>query len=202
MSDAKSSQRFRLAVIITLGVVAALGSFWLLEVMRKQVNHTWPATERNEPDYHVEKFDFVRMSKTGQAQYLLSGAQLAHNPQDDSVDITLPVAQSVNQQLALMTMRADHARIDQTGNKVQLSGDVNVMRPPSGKVENLHLKTESLLILTDENIMQTDEPVAILAGQSTLTGIGMTANNASGTFRVLKDVHGTYRPPAPATAKR
>ncbi len=198
-SHAKSSHRFRLIVIITLGIVAALGSFWLLEVMRKQVNTVVPPSLRTEPDYYVDNFNFVRMAKTGQAQYLLSGAKLTHNPQNDSVDIQLPIAQNLSPNQAPVTMRAIRGNLNQNSNTIQLNGDVQVTRPPTDKAESLRLKTETLLILTDDNIMQTNDAVEIMMGNSILTGVGMTANNATGVLRVLSKVHSVYHAPTTAT---
>jgi lipopolysaccharide export system protein LptC len=53
-----------------------------------------------------------------------------------------------------------------------------------------------MLLLPDEDVMQTDKPVEILFGQSKLTGTGMFANNATRELRVSSNVHGTYQVPA------
>jgi lipopolysaccharide export system protein LptC len=195
MNSAKSAHRFRLSVIITLGAVMALGSFWLLEVMRKQISSVAPPTLHEGPDYSVEKFNFVRMAKSGQAQYLLSGAKLMHYAQNDVIDIQSLVAQSLSPNQAPVTMHADNGKLNQVNNTMQLRGNVLVTRPATAQSEGLQLKTETMLILMDDNVMQTDDPVEITMGQSVLTGVGMTGNNATGTFKLFSKVHAIYHTP-------
>ena len=75
----------------------------------------------------------------------------------------------------------------------------NVMadRPPSPKTDHFHLKTEYLLILPDDDVLQTDRAAELTLGSARLTGIGMYANNATRQFRLSQRVHGIY-PPRPA----
>lgn len=191
--------RLRLILIIVIGVIAALGSFWVLEVMRKQHAANTPQSKRSESDYQVEKFNFVRTSTNGQAHYLLSGEKLLHHPLDDSIDIVAPVAQNISDNQAPVTIKADTARLLEDNQHVQLTGHVHITRPPQGESQALLITTPSLLIMTENDTMQTEDAVEIALGQSILTGTGMQANSATGVFQLSHQVHGVLRPAPKAT---
>lgn len=198
MNDAKSANRIRLLVIISLCGLLALVSFWLLQVIRNQEVGGAPQLGRNEPDYYVQKFVFVRMSKAGQPQYIISGDKLTHRPLNDSSEVLLPVVQSLSPDQPPVTIHAKRALVDQDSSKVQLLGNVDMERSASAKIESLRLKTEALLILPDDDLMQTDLPVEITMGKSVLTGTGMSANNGTREFRLSNQVHAIYRQPETA----
>ncbi|HEY0845784.1 MAG TPA: LPS export ABC transporter periplasmic protein LptC [Noviherbaspirillum sp.] len=188
---------WRVRSIITVAVLAmlALGSFWLYEVLRRAATDVIPSPERSEPDFYVEKFSYVKLSKTGAAHYHFSGARLTHNPKDDSYDITQPVVRNLSNPESPMIMRADRARVSSDNSEVHLYDDVRLDRPGTATAEPMHISSEYLLLLPDDDVMKTDKPVEITFGRSRLTGAGMFANNATREFTLSSNVHGTYQPP-------
>src|SRR5690606_27816476 len=54
-----TSQRLSSAMLLTLCFALALGSYWVLEIMRKDGQDAGAALERSEPDYFVDNFRFV-----------------------------------------------------------------------------------------------------------------------------------------------
>lgn len=194
MSVVLSANRVRLFVVIALLAVLALGSFWVLEVMRRDAESVGSAAPKGEPDYTVEKFSFVRMSQTGQARYNISGARLTHYPDSDSFEIQQPVLHDLSNGQAPLTLHAERAIVEHVNNRIHMYDNVQMDRPASPKNEHFHLESEYLLILPDDDIVQTDKPVAITFDTSHLTGIGMFLNNATREFRLSHNVRGTYRP--------
>ena len=193
MSGKRTADRFRLLVLISLATVLALGSFWVLEVMRRGIDDTLPAVTRSEPDYTVEKFSLVRISKTGQARYNIAGAKLTHYPQSDSYEIQQPLLKNFSAARPPMTLRAERAVADPGNNKIHLYDNVHMDRPVSSVSEHFHLTSEYLLLLPDDDVMQTDKAVDITFGTSRLTGVGMFANDATREFRLAGHVQGHYQ---------
>jgi lipopolysaccharide export system protein LptC len=194
VSDARTVRRFRLAVVMALMIGLALGSFWILEVMRRTSGDYVPKVARSEPDFYVEKFSYVKMSKAGTGRYHISGARLTHNPLDDSYDIELPVINNHGDGNGPpLTVRAERARVDSDNSKVHLYDNVKMDRPASPNSERLQVKSEYMLVLPDEDVVQTDKPVEINLGPSQLNGTGMFANNATRELRLSSNVHGTYQ---------
>ena len=188
---------WRIRFFMTLAplVVLALASFWLFEVMRRATDTVVPNPERAEPDFYVEKFSYVKLSKTGAAQYHFAGERLTHNPQDDSYDIVNPVVNNISNADAPMTIRAERARVNSDNSQVHLYDNVRMDRPASAKTEPVRIRTEYMLVLPDDDVMKTDKRVEITTDRAKLTGTGMVANNATREFNLTSSVHGTYQAP-------
>lgn len=193
-SGERAARRIRLIILVVVLAALALASFWVLQVL--QHNNDGPASARppSKPDYFVEKFSYVKMDEAGQPRYDITGAKMLHFPTDDSFEVTLPVITTLTQDKAPMTLRSQRARIEDDNSKIHMYGDVNGDRAATAKSENMHLKTEYLLLLPDDDIARTDQHVEITMGASVMTGTGMIANNATQEFQLLHNVRGTYQP--------
>ncbi|WP_228535831.1 LPS export ABC transporter periplasmic protein LptC [Noviherbaspirillum malthae] len=189
--------RFRLVAIIAPLIALALGSFWLFEVLRRAGDEAMPPPERKEPDFYVENFSYVKIGKTGKAQYHFSGAKMTHNPQDDSYDIVLPVINSVGKESGRgpMVVRAERGTVNNDNSQIHLYENVQLDRPATANAQAMHVRSEYMLVLPDDDVVKTDKPVKISVGQSVLTGTGMVANNATRELQLSNNVHGTYQAP-------
>ena len=177
--DKRTSHRWRLIATLVGGSFIAFGSFWMVHLMQTSDEGPGADAFKNQPDYIVEKFSFVRMTPDGKPHYLLSGTKLTHRPSDDSSDIDLPVMQNVAPGAAPMTIVAARAHIRSGADQVDLAGKVDIRRPASASARSLHMRTETLTVFPDEDRMQTDQPVNLQLGESVITGTGMRANNAT-----------------------
>ncbi|HEY5800162.1 MAG TPA: LPS export ABC transporter periplasmic protein LptC [Burkholderiaceae bacterium] len=184
----RDRRRFGALPLLMLALALALGSFWLLRIMQKEINDTEPAVKRNDPEYFVDNFTFVRLSKSGHARYVVNGAQLTHRPQDDTTEIAQPLMQSFTAERAPTTIRAQKAQVARDASSVELSGDVRIERAKSIHGGALQLKTASLTVLPDDDIMRTSAAVDVQMGESHMTATGMEANNATGQLQLLSKV--------------
>jgi lipopolysaccharide export system protein LptC len=198
----RSANRIRVAALLAITAALALGSFWMLEVMRRSGSPNAADGNRNVPDYYVENFQFVRVSSSGQAQYSMSGERLTHYPADDTHKVEQPVVKSLTPERPAMHAVSETATVDRTNSKIHMYGDVHLDRAATPDKERLQLDSDYLLLLTDEDIMKTDKPVTITLGQSVLKGTGMVANNATGELRLAGNVTVTYRPPSKTTGRQ
>jgi lipopolysaccharide export system protein LptC len=194
----KDRRRFGALPLLMLAVVLALGSFWLLEIMRKSGKDSNPAAARIDPDYFVENFNFVRLSATGEAQYNISGKRMVHNPADDTHTVELPVINSLSRERPPMTARAERALIEPDGSKVHMYDQVRIDRPKTPTSNLFHMESDYLLVLPNEDVMRTDKPVRMTLGESQLNGTGMVANNATGQVQLASRVQASL-PPKTAT---
>ena len=197
MSSARSALRFRLGLLLVFCVALALGSFWVLQVQRKHAADGAPKLPRIAPDYYVNKFTFVKLARSRTARYNISGDVLLHHPQDDSYEITRPIIHQLSNGRPPMLMFSDRALINSDNSEIQMIGGVDLDRPASGPTEHFHLKSPYLILLPDDDIMKTDQPVDLLLGSSTLKGTGMIANNALRQLNLASRVHGVYVPATP-----
>lgn len=198
----RSTNRIRVAALLAITAALALGSFWMLEVMRRSGGPDTANANQNAPDYYVENFQFVRVSNSGQAQYSMSGDRLTHYPADDIHKIEQPVVRSLTPERPPMHAVSKTATVDRVNSKIHMYNDVHLDRAATADKERLQLDSEYLLLLPDEDIMKTDKPVTISLGQSVLKGTGMVANNATGELRLASNVSVTYRPPSKTTGRQ
>ncbi len=196
MKNLRTTYRFRFLLLLILFILLALGSFWLVQVMNKHTEDSLPKVARAEPDYFVEHFNYVQMSPSGLPRYNISGDLLTHNPLDDSFDVQKPLIHSLDKEKPPMNLRANRGKIEDNNSKVHLYGDVNADRPKTPKADNFHLKSEYLLLLPDDDVMQSDQPVELTLGQSILHGTGMDFNNSTRVLKLFSKVHGVF-PPTP-----
>ena len=189
----RTAHRYRLLLLLGSAIVLALGSFWLLQVIQKTATDDPQASRSNEPDYYVEKFTFVRMTKTGDARMI-------HRPVDDTYEITLPVVHSLSRDQPPLTVRSARALVVPDSSKIHMIDKVEADRPASATTEHFHLTSDYVLILPDEDVLQTDRAVDLTLGSARMTGTGMYVNNATREFRMAQRVHGTYPPRAAVRA--
>ena len=196
MKAVRPANTMRIVILVVLAASLALGSLWLVEVMRRQTEDAMPAAARTDPDFYVEKFNFVRMDKNGAARYNVTGSEMHHYPGDDSYLIQNPVMHSYGVDRPPMVSSSKRATIQNNNTEVHMYDDVHIDRPASATAQHFQLKTSYLLLLPDEDIMKTPKPVTLQLGGSTLNGVGMVANNATGEFKLSGDVKGMYQPAA------
>ena len=196
MNGGRPSQRFSRAALLAVCAALALGSFWVLEVMRQEGGGDASQAARTEPDYFVENFTYVRMSKSGQAEYRVSGQQLTHLPADDTHHIPFAVVTSLAAEQPPMTARSERGVVDRNSSRIEMFDKVSLSRAATADKPAMLLTTSYLLLLPDEDVMRTDKPVEITVGQSRLTGTGMVANNTTRQMELKSDVDAFYQPPA------
>ena len=189
-----AANRLQMGLILLLLVLLALGSFWLLDVMRRSTEGGVPAGQRTEPDYYVEHFNFVRLAKTGQTRYHVSGERMTHNPQDDSYEIARPVMKTLSDKRPTTTIVAERALSNGDMSQVRLFKNVKMDRPASAISKHLRLTSDYMLVLPDDDAMTTDRPVELISGTAVLYGTGMFANQATGEFSLASRVRGTFPP--------
>lgn len=195
-SGERAAQRLRLIMIVIVLTALASGSFWGLQIMRRDAEDALAARPRGKPDYYVEKFRYVKMAGNGLPRYDITGEKIVHFPLTDSFEVSLPVITSLTREKPLMTLRSRRAMIEDDNSRIHMYGDVHADRAAAGSAEDMHLTTEYLLLLPDDGIARTDRPVEISMGRSVMSGTGMVINDATQEFQLLHDVRGIHPPRA------
>jgi len=184
MRNQRTAHRFRLSLGMIFVLMAALGSFYLLELLNRADEQMQADKRLNEPDYIIENFSFVRMTKEGKPSYIIGGDKLTHRPIDDSSEIDNPRVHSLSGEKPPMEIVADKARVEDTNSRVTLNGNVKIDRAASPQSQLLHLESEKLVIFPDEDRMETDQPVKLRLGNTTASANSMRANNATREMRL------------------
>jgi lipopolysaccharide export system protein LptC len=193
----RTAHRWRLSAVMIAGVFFALGSFWLLQVMNRGGEDLQADARKNEPDYIIDKFSYVRMTLDGKPKYIISGDKLIHRPVSDISEIVKPAVQALSEDdRSPMTMTAQVALLDNKNNLVHLMNKVDIERPPSAASPRMSLTTDALTVFPDEDRMETNREFDLVVGSNTVSGTGMRANNATGKMDVLSKMQVSFPPRA------
>jgi lipopolysaccharide export system protein LptC len=193
-SGERAADRIRLGVILALLAAFALGSFWVLQSIKNSGDQQLDQRPRTKPDYYLENFSYVKLGPTGLPRYDVSGARMVHFPADDSFKITKPVVHSLDLDKPPMELYSDTARVTDDQTRIHMYGNANAIRGAANGRDPMHLVSEYLLLLPDDEIVKTDKPVAMTMGTTRLNGTGMIANNATQVVQLLGNVRGHYEP--------
>ncbi len=197
-----SADRFRTWLAVFLLALVVLGSFWKLEILRRNDNEgNSRASARSEPDYYVEKFSFIRLPNNGKANYLITGDRLTHHPVNDDFEIKQPRINSFDANKAPLNIRADRAIVEQKNmvmtpsrehDQIHLQGNVQAERPETANSTYMKLQSEYLLLLPDDNKMKTDQAVSLITSSSEIHAIGMIADNSTQQIQLLSKVRASF----------
>lgn len=191
----RTAHRWRLVMVMTAWVLLALGSFWLVQLVERD-DGVQADGLKNEPDYIVDKFSFVRMTPQGRPSYIISGDKLTHRPVDDVSFIDQPVVRSLTTEHPPLTVTALTARVDNARNQIDLIGKVDLERPATPQAQYMSVKTEAMTVLPDDDVLKTDAMVRMVLGSSTIRGTGMLANNATMQVHMASKGQIVYPPQA------
>lgn len=195
MSDINSASRLRMIFALVVAAAMALGSLWVREVMQRGGDDGSSAAVRTDPDYFVDNFRFIKTApQTGQARYSVAGQRMTHYPKDDSYEITLPVVNSLSTDKPSITMTAKRGTANSDASLVEMFDDVNIDRPESAQAAHLHLSSDYMQFLPDDQVMQTTHAVEIHQGSTVVTGTGFYTNNATLVTRISGNVHAITHP--------
>ncbi|MBI1771230.1 MAG: LPS export ABC transporter periplasmic protein LptC [Burkholderiales bacterium] len=191
--------RFRIWLAVILLGVLTLGTIWVMEVIRRNADDEQNrSSARSAPDYYVEKFNFIRLSNNGKANYHITGDSLVHLPRTDNIEIKHPQINSFDQDRPPLHLRADLAVVSQKSSlitpkrehdEVHLHDHVSMERPEGLSSQFVRVESDYLLLLPDDDIVKTDKPILITTGRAVSTATGMIANNSTQHLSMLSKVH-------------
>jgi len=151
----------------------------------------------DDPDYIIENFETRRYGPDGKLQHTLRAAELRHYPHGDRSVIIAP--DLVYHRLPPTRIAAREARMDGKGERIELIGDVRIVRAATRDKPATVLTTQRLDVWPDEEVASNGEPVLIVQGQSRIDGSGLHADNKTAIYVLEGRVHGIFQP---STSKR
>lgn len=154
--------------VLTMGLLA-LGSYWIL---RSRPMPQEPAAARpvaHEPDYFMRGFSVRSHGADGQLRSKLSGTQVRHYPDDDTIEIDQAHLLAFGEGGTLTLAEARRLRTDDSQSEYWLEGEVSVERGGStdqnGRVRPaMRFKGEQLRVYDKNQRIASDLPVELTQG--------------------------------------
>lgn len=176
--------------ISVLTVLAGL-SFWLMRATALPEAGS-DGKDRHDPDYIITQMEVRKLTKDGELQYVLTGDEARHYPDDDSTDVTRPHLTYLQPGKPKLYLSARQAQISADGETVQLDGDVRLRRDPTATHAALFGHMPDLTIRTEEETAFTASPVRFTQGASRLEGVGMHLDNKTQTYVLQSRATGQF----------
>ncbi len=144
-------------------------------------------------DYYLAEFTTRRFSANGALEYTVTGDTLAHYPDNDRSEISAPRI-DLHRPEATWNIRSESGRFDTDPDLFTLQGDVILVRQREGR-EPVTIKTRSLTVATDDNVVATSEPIEIVSAEWQMMATGMTSSLDNGKLTLLSAVTGRFAAP-------
>ena len=183
--------------LAALALLVAL-SLWLNQLVQVPVARA-NGSLRHDPDLMVENFSARKLGIDGRVLYTLAARKMVHFPDDDSALLESIQLEAFEPRQPKMTITADNGRLEQGGDRVLIEGNVVVVREADEKNAASTLTTQKLLVLPDEGIARTDQPVRLESATGRADARGMEIDNRSRTLK-LQHVNATFLPQPRARA--
>jgi len=146
-------------------------------------------------DYYMSDFRTRKFDQDGQLEYIIQGATLAHYPDGDRSEIVAPNVELRREQTTWI-VKGQRGRFESPQTLFTLEGDVTVLRSnTNADTQPITIKTESISIATESNLVHTDQPIEIVAPQWSLSATGLRSAIDQGTLSLLSNVVGRYQLP-------
>lgn len=168
---------------LSLLLVLTLLTFWL-RYATELGEPNRDGKNRHDPDYILSDIVLRKLDENGQLKYTLRAVDVRHYPDDDTTDLVSPnlVHQNRKDGKPPVTISADHGRLSNDNDRVDLAGNVRIYRPPFDKDEALTATMNELTAFPDDETAFTKSPVLITQGKSWVKGVGMQVNNRAQTY--------------------
>lgn len=162
--------RRQLLLLLLLGGIG-IAAWWLMRTGAPDTR-VLGARERL-PDYVVRDFSAVETDASGQPSRELVALELRHYADEDISELTHPRMELFQADGPPWRAQARNGTVFGNGERVRLTGDVQLDREGHGEFRETHLETQRIDILRAEAVAETNLPVSIRSDDDTLTANGM-----------------------------
>lgn len=160
--------------VLMMGVLA-LGTYWLVRNTPASLPPEGQRAVSAEPDYYLRKFGIKTFDDTGRLKSDVSGAELRHYPDTDTLEIDQALIRSYSLEGRLTTSTGNRALTNADGSEVQLIGNARVVREAAvdaagQEIPRLEFQGEFLHVFVNDERAKSHLPVIITRGNDQFAG--------------------------------
>lgn len=201
-------ERTAIYIPVLLMGLLALGTYWLVRNTPEALTPDGQKAVSSEPDYYMRKFGIKTFDETGQLKSDVSGVEVRHYPDTDTLQIDKALIRSYSIEGRLTTSTGDRAVTNGDGSEVQLIGNAHVVRdasvgPDGREAPRLEFTGEFLHVFVNEERVKSHLPVVIRRGNDEFEGDTFAYDNMDRVADLKGRVKGVLVPrnAAPASPK-
>lgn len=175
-------ERTTIYIPVLLMGLLALGTYWLVRNTPASLTTEGQRAVSAEPDYYMRKFGIKTFDDAGQLKSDVSGAELRHYPDTDTLEIDQALIRSYSLEGRLTTSTGNRALTNADGSEVQLMGNARVVREAAvdaagNATPRLEFRGEFLHVFVNEERVKSHLPVVITRGSDQFAGDDFAYNN-------------------------
>ena len=144
------------------------------------------------PDAYMEDVVATVIDKQGHPTLKMVASKMTHYLHNDATEITKPLLTLYRKSPKPWQLTALHAKSQQGLSQIVLWEDVVIHHPGDGQNEKTTLLTPTLTVFPDKQLATTTDPVVIIQPNTEIHAIGMNADLASGSVKLLSQARGEY----------
>lgn len=181
-------------VPLAVMAVVAAGTWWLVQ-NAPSLDTPRPAAEvRVDPDVEMTGVRIQRFAADGRLQTQIEGARLRHFPATDTLEIDAARIRSVDAAGRVTVATAKRALSSGDGSEVQLFGDADVVREPTGREEAVRFQGEFLHAFRNAEQLRSHLPVTVTQGGSVVQAGSMFYDHATRVVELGGRTRATFAP--------
>ena len=199
-------ERISIYIPVLLMGLLALGTYWLVKNTPAAIPPVGQRVTGSEPDYYMRRFGIKTFDEAGQLKSHVSGAEVRHYPDTDTLEIDKALIRSYSINGRLTTSTGDRALTNGDGSEVQLIGNARVLREAGvdtdGRVvPRLEFKGEFLHVFVNDERVKSHLPVVVTRGSDRFAGDSFAFNNLDRVVDLNGRVRAVLVPRKPASSR-
>jgi lipopolysaccharide export system protein LptC len=192
--------RFSIYLPVLLMSLLALGTYWLVRSTPLFEPEVEQKTQRQDPDYQMERFSIKTFDASGRLKTEVYGEQARHYPHTDILEIDQVRIRSFNQRGYMIVATARRALANNDATEVQLMGDALVVREAvvdrqGVALPRLSFSGDFLHAFLEQERIRSHKPVELLRGGDRITADSLDYSNLDQVMELRGRVRGTLLPP-------
>lgn len=169
-----------------------LSSYWLS--LQVQPLASSAGEQRHDVDFVIDKLTTTTLNEQGQPRITLSADKMWHYPDDDTTHLQMPHLTSFFADRPPSRISAQSGTLSSKNEDLFLYDEVQVVRPAAAHAAEQRFQTDYLHVAPERDWAETDHPVLLLSGTSTISAIGMELDNQARSVKLLSRVRATHEP--------
>ena len=199
-------ERISIYIPVLLMGLLALGTYWLVKNTPAAIPPVGQRVTGSEPDYYMRRFGIKTFDEAGQLKSHVSGAEVRHYPDTDTLEIDKALIRSYSINGRLTTSTGDRSLTNGDGSEVQLTGNARVLREAGvdtdGQVvPRLEFKGEFLHVFANDERVKSHLPVVVTRGSDRFAGDSFAFNNLDRVVDLNGRVRAVLVPRKPASSR-
>lgn len=171
-------------MLLALLVISAMGINWYQD--SAVIDREIVQSPKSEPDLYMVNANITQFDKLGQVHHRIRADRFTHFPLTDITSLRAPKVILYNEDESPWEIESREGQIlpGEAGNGdiVELWNDV-LAKQQTSEGRFIHIRTEFLTIIPDDDYAETDHLVTVDDSNSTTTAAGMVAHFNPGRFQ-------------------